>query len=113
MSTKYEPRCTTASRVSSALCRRLSFAAFATLSFWPSASAALEIVLRNVDPPGVGLNDSTPVDPVGTNEAVTLGEQRWAAVQRAADAWGEALSGTIPLVVHVSMADLPCGSLGA
>jgi hypothetical protein len=99
--------------VSSAHWRRIPLAAGAVLSLWSSSSVALEIVLQNMDPPGVGLNDSTPVEPVGMNGELTLGAQRWAAIQRAADAWREALSGPIPVVVHVTMAELVCGSLGA
>jgi hypothetical protein len=93
--------------------RALSLTAGAVLSLWSSTSVALEIVLHNVDPPGTGLNDATPVEPVGANGALTLGEQRWLAIQRGADAWREALQGTVPVVVHVTMADLPCGALGA
>ena len=93
--------------------RALSLTAGALLSLWPGTSAALEIVLDNVDAPGVGLNDPTSVEPVGGNDALTLGEQRWAAIQRAADVWREALGGAVPVVVHVTMAELPCGTLGA
>lgn len=42
-----------------------------------------------------------------------LGEQRWRAVQGAADVWRDALEGRLPVVVHVTMADLPCGIIGA
>lgn len=91
----------------------LSLACGAMLALWSPASAALEIVLHNADEPDIGLNDPTPVDPAGTNDARTRGEQRWAAIERAADVWREALHGTIPVIVHVTMADLPCGALGA
>jgi hypothetical protein len=91
----------------------LSLIAGAVLSLWSSSSVALEIVLHNVDPPGTGLNDVTPVEPVGDNDAHTLGEQRWSAIQRGADAWRAALQGSVPVVVHVTMANLPCGALGA
>lgn len=83
------------------------------LSAWSTPCSALEMVLVNVDAPGIGLNDPTPAEPIGTNDGATLGEQRWRAVQRGADVWREALAGTVPVVVHVTMAELPCGTLGA
>jgi hypothetical protein len=113
MSIRSEPACTTASRANSAVRWGLSLAVGMALSFSPSPSAGLEIVLENLDAPGIGLNDRTPVEPVGANDAATLGEQRWRAVQRGADVWREALGGAVPVMVHVTMAALPCGTLGA
>lgn len=76
-----------------------------------NAAATLELRLVRGSAEPDGFADWTPVEPVGGNQGKTLGEQRWNAVQRAADIWARALEGT-PVVVAVSMPTLMCGVLG-
>ena len=48
----------------------------AVLLFASAGAQAVTITVDNADPPGVGLNDPTPVAPVGGNPGMTLGDQR-------------------------------------
>lgn len=66
------------------------------------AEAASTIVVINLDGPGEGLNDPSPVEPVGGNAATTLGAARLAAVRFAASMWAEALASPIPIEIGVS-----------
>jgi len=76
------------------------------------AQAAL-IVVDNFDLPGKGLNDETPVSPVGGNPGTTLGQQRLNALQYAADIWGSILASDVPILVAASFSPLSCGSSSA
>lgn len=62
----------------------------------PHAFAA-SVVIVNLDPPGVGLNDNTPATPAGGNSGVTLGQQRMKLVQHAASIWGARLVSAVPI----------------
>lgn len=90
---------------------RYAAAALAALSLAGGASAA-SIVLKNVDPPGVGFNDPTPATPVGGNAGTTVGQQRLIAYQRALELWGKTLSSNVPIVVRGSFARLSCSATG-
>lgn len=70
------------------------------------AEATFTIV--NVDEEGVGLNESTPAEPVGGNEGTTLGEQRRNVFREATRIWGAALDSDLPIVLEVSFAPLDC-----
>ena len=67
--------------------------------------------------PGAGLNDLTPVTPVGGNTGTTLGEQRTIVFQAAADRWEEILQIDVDIIVDASFVSLDCttfsGVLGA
>ena len=76
----------------------------------PHAFAAATIVVNNVDLPGEGFNDLTPVDPVGKNPGATLGEQRLIVFQFAADLWGSLLESDAEIVVQATYRDLPCNA---
>lgn len=79
------------------------------LSLALSAPAlAANIVLNNVDPPGVGFNDPTPATPVGGNMGKTIGAQRLIAYQRALELWGRTLRSDVTIVVRGSFARLDC-----
>ncbi|MCG8460655.1 MAG: hypothetical protein MI919_30605 [Holophagales bacterium] len=69
---------------------------------------AADIVLVNLDPPGVGLNDPTPVAPVGGNPGTTLGEQRIHVYLHAARIWGDVLDSAVPILVGATFLPLPC-----
>ncbi|HET8796520.1 MAG TPA: peptidase, partial [Thermoanaerobaculia bacterium] len=60
----------------------------------------------NVDKPGVGFNDPTPATPVGGNNAPTLGGQRLAAVQAAAEKWQSLLDTNVDVVINVTFASV-------
>jgi hypothetical protein len=84
------------------------------------AEAAAVITIVNMNQPGVGFNDPTPVTPVGGNSGATLGQQRLFAFQHAADIWGATLTSNVPIRVAASFVPLSCtansavlGSAGA
>lgn len=72
-------------------------------------ASAANVVLNNVDPPGLGLNDPTPVSPVGGNPGLTVGEQRINAFQAAADQWGATLQSDVTIIIQASFVPLSCG----
>lgn len=80
---------------------------FSSLSF-----AGANIVINNVDLPGVGFNDPTPATPVGGNIGITVGEQRLIAYQFALDLWGARLNSEPTIVVQGSFAGLNCDATG-
>jgi hypothetical protein len=74
---------------------------------------AVNITIQNADGPGEGFNDSTPASPVGGNSGTTLGQQRLNVFQKAADIWGRALSGDIPVVVVANFDGMFCDASSA
>lgn len=56
----------------------------------------------NGDAAGVGLNDPTPVSPVGGNTATTLGGQRMAALQYGLSLWSSRVNSSLPIRVQAS-----------
>ena len=77
----------------------------ATLLAAPAVNAA-KINLINRDPAGVGLNDTTPVTPIGNNPGVTRGEQARIVYKFATDMWGGVLQSTQTIYVAASFAPL-------
>lgn len=88
--------------------RRTIVAAAASVLLTALPLHAAEIVINNVDAPGIGFNDETPVDPVGGNQGTTLGEQRLIVFQTAADIWGQRLQSDVRIVVQATFQPLPC-----
>lgn len=80
-----------------------------------NAGAATMVIVNN-DGPDEGLNDPTSVSPVTGNSATTLGGQRLAALQAAADHWGSALTSAVPVRISAQFNSLDCtafsGTLG-
>ncbi len=74
---------------------------------------AVNIIIQNADGPGEGFNDLTPAAPVGGNSGTTLGQQRLNVFQKAADIWGRALSGDIPVVVEANFDVMFCDASSA
>lgn len=70
--------------------------------------AAANIVLVNMNAPGVGLNDPTPATPVGGNPGTSVGEQRRIAYQFAADLWGAVLESDVDIHVRAQFTPLSC-----
>lgn len=76
-------------------------------------AAAANLVLVNLDPPGVGLNDPTPVAPVGGNPGVTLGEQRTNVYNLATQLWGSVIASDVDIFVGATFTPLACSPTGA
>jgi hypothetical protein len=70
------------------------------------STTAFQIV--GLDAPNEGLNDPTPVSPVGGNTGVTLGQQRRIAFNYAANLWSRRISSPVPIRAEVSFDPLPC-----
>jgi cysteine-rich repeat protein len=74
---------------------------------------AAEVTIVNRDRPGEGLNDRTPVAPVGGNPGVTRGAQRLLALEHAARLWGNQLGSEVDIRIAASFASLPCDAARA
>ncbi|HEX4966407.1 MAG TPA: PA domain-containing protein [Thermoanaerobaculia bacterium] len=74
------------------------------------ASGAANIIIVNVNAPGVGFNDPTPATPVGGNPGTTVGQQRLKAFQFAASLWGSILDSPVPIYVQASFVPQTCTS---
>ncbi|WP_137939096.1 PA domain-containing protein [Chitinivorax sp. B] len=72
------------------------------------AQAAAEIIVVNADEPGEGFNDPTPVQPIGGNNGLTLGQQRLNAFQYAANIWGRQLDSAVPIRIKSNFDPLAC-----
>jgi len=78
---------------------------------------AATITIVNNDGPNEGLNDQTPVAPVGGNPGTTLGAQRLFAMEQASHIWGAKISSPVEILVRSNFDPLECspssGTLGA
>ena len=72
------------------------------------AQASVKFTINVLDAKGVGFNDTTPATPIGGNTSTTVGQQRLAVFQAAADAWGRVLESPVPIVVEASFSALDC-----
>ncbi len=72
-----------------------------------------QIIIVNLNAPGVGFNDPTPVEPVGGNPGTTLGEQRLIAFQHAANIWSARLDSDVPIRIRAQFTPLGTGVLGS
>jgi cysteine-rich repeat protein len=79
----------------------------------PTAASAAVITVVNRDAPGVGMNDPAPRAPVGGNGATTLGTQRFAALQYAADIWGAYLASPVEIRVGATFENQACDGFAA
>lgn len=77
-------------------------------SLWVANATATTITIVNTDGPGVGLNDTTPVDPTIGNPGTTLGAQALNVFQAAADYWESRLDSDVEILVDSSFAPLNC-----
>jgi PA domain len=77
----------------------------------PQDLRGAEFVFINLDGPGEGLNDTTPVAPVGGNPGTTLGAQRLAVLEKAGEIWGSYLVSAVPIRVGVDFGVLGVGVL--
>jgi hypothetical protein len=72
-----------------------------------------QIVIVNINAPGVGFNDPTPAAPVGGNTGTTLGQQRLIAFQHAANIWSARLDSNVPIRIRAQFTPLGAGVLGS
>ena len=93
----------------------LVFAAvFAVLAAPAHADPRARIVLLNADAgTGLGLDDPTPVTPVGGNTGTTLGEQRRIALAHAASIWARNLRSFVAIEMAVAFRARTCTPTGA
>jgi hypothetical protein len=77
------------------------------------ALAGATVTIINVDGPGEGFNDPTPVAPVGGNPGTTRGQQRLIAFQFAADLWGATLDSNSEITVTAAFNPLGANVLGS
>jgi hypothetical protein len=87
--------------------------ALASIVSLAGPAGAATIIINNIDLPGEGFNDPTPVAPAGGNPGTTLGQQRLNAFQYAADLAGLCLASNIPIVVNAAMNPLACTASSA
>jgi len=74
---------------------------------------AASFVINNLDGPGEGFNNTTPVVPVGGNNGTTLGQQRLNLFQKAAEIWGAAIESAVPIIIQAQFDPLSCNSVSA
>ena len=72
-----------------------------------------QIVIVNVNAPGVGFNDPTPAAPVGGNPGTTLGQQRLNVFNHVAQIWGATLDSNVQIRIVASMEPLATNVLGS
>jgi len=93
--------------------RRILVLSMLLLLAFASLSNATTIVINNLDGPNEGLNDPTPVAPVGGNWGTTLGQQRLLVFQKAADIWAGILPSNVTIVVNAKMDPQTCTTTSA
>ena len=81
---------------------------FLVCCFVLTPAFAATVIVSNVNAPGEGFNDPTPATPVTGNPETTIGAQRLAAFQAAADEWAAMLVSPITIVIEAQMTSLPC-----
>ena len=86
---------------------------FIALSGVDTFAGPAQIIIVNINAPGVGFNDTTPATPVGGNTGTTLGAQRLIAFQHAADIWGARLDSNVPIRIRAQFTPLGPGVLGS
>jgi hypothetical protein len=88
--------------------------AVAALALASSAALAQgQIIINNINAPGVGFNDPTPAAPVGGNNGATLGQQRLNVFEFAANIWEAVLQPKVDIVVNAQFTPLGANVLGS
>ena len=83
------------------------------LSAQNSFAGPAQIIIVNINAPGVGFNDPTPAAPVGGNTGTTRGQQRLIAFQHAVDIWSARLDSNVPIRIRAQFTPLGAGVLGS
>jgi hypothetical protein len=85
-----------------------------TIATPAGADPRARVVLLNADAgSGVGLDDPTPVAPIGGNTGTTLGEQRRIALAYAASIWARNLRSFVPIEMAVAFRTRTCTATAA
>ena len=92
--------------------RKLLAAALACAIVTATAPAA-ELIPVNIDGPGEGYNDATPLAPEGLNPGTTKGAQRLIVAQFAADLWGSILQSDQTIYISAEFNPLGANVLGS
>lgn len=93
--------------------RSAALAGFLWLVLGAAPVTAATFTLVNLDSPGEGFNDPTPVAPVGGNTGTTLGEQRIKVFETAMQIWGTYLTSGETIRVEARFDPLtPCDATG-
>jgi hypothetical protein len=88
--------------------------AVAALALASSAAFAQgQIIINNINAPGVGFNDPTPAAPVGGNNGATLGQQRLNVFEFAANIWEQVLQPKVDIHVNAQFTALGANVLGS
>lgn len=88
-------------------------AGFASAFSLGASAQSATITIVNINDPDVGFNDPTPVTPLASNPATTLGAQRLAVFQRAADQWGLLLQSDVEILVRAAFLPQTCSGTSA
>lgn len=83
------------------------------LALAPSIATGATVQVITLDFAGEGFYDSTSASPVGGNPGTTLGAQRRAAMQYAADIWGSMLTSSQTIQLEARFDPLFCSSQSA
>src|ERR1044071_2340433 len=86
---------------------------FIALSGADTFGGPAQIIIVNINAPGVGFNDPTPAAPVVGNAGTTLGQQRLIAFQHAANIWGARLNSDVPIRIRAQFTPLGTNVLGS
>ncbi|HEY0379572.1 MAG TPA: PA domain-containing protein [Pyrinomonadaceae bacterium] len=92
---------------------RFALLAVCLLTLSVTALANSTVTIININAPGVGFNDPTPVAPLPTNPGTTLGQQRLIAAQFAADLWAATLDSNVEIKVQASFGARTCNATSA
>ncbi len=92
---------------------RHTIAASALSLILAGVSHAATITIVNVDGPGEGFNDPTPVAPIGGNPGTTIGAQRLYVFNYAAGIWGGILPSSVEIRVNAQFSPQTCSASGA
>jgi hypothetical protein len=88
--------------------------AVAALALASSAAVAQgQVIIQNINAPGVGFNDPTPAAPVGGNNGATLGQQRLNVFEFAANIWEAVLQPKVDIIVQAQFTPLGANVLGS
>jgi len=94
--------------------RLIKVATLLWFSAWFTTATAATIVLENLDGANEGFNDNSPRFPNQTNNpGTTLGAQRLAVFQAAADFWAARIISDVVIRVSINMDPLPCSAFSA
>jgi hypothetical protein len=78
-----------------------------------ASAATIVITIDPAEPLGTGFTDPTPVLPVGSNLATTLGAQRLFVFQTAANQWAGLLKSAVTITVNAKMTSISMGCNGS